>query len=100
MHDTLNAAREQARQWREAHGATGGLVLVLGGEFVGWLPELPPATQWVAGCLAIGEDGHAHYIREDWRRPLEWTDLGPPTVEAAPPPSPPEPDSQPLHKPS
>ena len=90
MHDTLQAARELARQWREAKGddAAGGVVLVLDGLFVGYAPELPPAAQWVPGCLAIAGDGHAHYIGHDWRRPLEWTALDPP-------PSPPEPESQP-----
>lgn len=97
MHDPLQHARELARHWREAKGdeAVGGVVLVLDGLFVGHAPELPPATLWVPGCLAIAGDGRAHYIRDDWRRPLEWTDLDPPAAEAASPPSLPEPDSQP-----
>lgn len=99
MQDALQHARELARHWREAKGeaAAGGVVLVLDGLFVGHASELPPAAMWVPGCLAIGGDGHAHYIHHDWRRPLEWTDLDPPAAEADPPPSLPEPDSQPSH---
>lgn len=96
MHDTLNAAREQARQWREAKGdeAAGGVVLILDGYFVGWVAELPPAELWAAGCLGIAGDGHAWLIdRPSWREPLQWFDLEPspePEAPADPPPSPPE----------
>lgn len=96
MHDALTAAREQARQWREAKGdeAAGGVVLILAEEFVGWLSELPPAEQWAVGCLAIAGDGHAWLIdRPRWREPLQWFDLeSPPEAEAAPPPSPSDPE--------
>lgn len=95
MHDALTAAREQARQWREAKGdeAAGGVVLILAGEFVGWLSELPPPEQWAVGCLAIAGDGRAWLIdRPRWREPLQWFDLEPPEAPADPPPSPPESD--------
>jgi len=99
MHDTLQAARELARQWREAKGAeaAGGVVLIFDGQFVGHAVELPPAALWVPGCLAIAGDGHAHYIDHDWRRPLEWTDLDPPAPEeeTSPPPLPDPPKPEP-----
>ncbi|MDB6079234.1 MAG: hypothetical protein JWO82_2981 [Akkermansiaceae bacterium] len=90
MQDPFQHARDLASRWREANGATGGVVLVVDGLFVGHAPELPPAAMWVPGCLAIAGDGRAHYIHHDWRRPLEWIDLEPPAPEAgaAPPPSP------------
>lgn len=104
MHDTLQAARELARQWREAKGdeAAGGVVLILDGLFVGHAPELPPAALWVPGCLAIAGDGHAHYIHHDWRRPLEWLDLDPaaavdplPSSSGSPDDPPPETTTEP-----
>jgi hypothetical protein len=81
MHDTLDAAREQARQWREAQDETpiGGVVLLFDGHFLGWLAELPPAAQWAPGCLAIAGDGRAHLLRDvDFRGSVEWFDLGTP----------------------
>jgi len=97
MHDALQHARDLASRWREAKGdeATGGVVLVLDGLFVGHAPELPPAAMWVPGCLAIAGDGHAHYIHHDWRRPLEWLDLDPPSEATDPPPSPSGPPDEP-----
>jgi hypothetical protein len=46
MHDPLTAARERARQWREAQDppVAGGLVIVLDGLFVGWTAELRPRS--------------------------------------------------------
>ena len=88
MNDPLQAARELARHWLQANQVPGadapaGLVIVLDGYFVGWLPELPPASEWAAGCLAVAADGHAHLARPvDFRGRLEWVDLG-----EAPPPS-------------
>ena len=91
MQDALHHPRDLASRWREAKGdeaATGGVVLVLDGLFVGHAPELPLAALWVPGDLAIAGDGHAHYIHHEWRRPLEWLDLDPPPTAADPPPSP------------
>lgn len=81
MHDTLTAAREKARQWREATGAAspGGFVIILDGLFVGHAAELPPAEQWAAGCLAVADDERTHLARPtDFRGNLEWADLGTP----------------------
>jgi hypothetical protein len=95
MHDALTAAREQARQWREAQEppVADGLVIVLDGLFVGWAAELPPLGQWAPGCLAVAGDDRLFLIdRRIWREPLAWFDLNPP---ADPPPSPPSPPSPP-----
>jgi hypothetical protein len=67
MHDTLQAARELARHWRDAKGdeATGG-------------------------------DGRAWLIDQPgWREPMQWFDLDPPEAPVDPPPSPPEPPDDP-----
>ena len=80
MHDAFQQAREVARHWREANGdeATGGVVIVLDGLFVGHAAELPPAAHWAAGCLAVAADGQTHLARPtDFRGGLEWYDLGP-----------------------
>lgn len=94
MHDTLQAARERARQWREAQDppVADGLVIVLDGLFVGWAAGLPPAELWALGCLAIAGDGQAYLIdQRSWRDPLQWFDLDPPgDFTAGPPPSPTE----------
>lgn len=83
MHDALTAAREQARQWREAQEPP-----VADGLFVGWAAELPPLGQWAPGCLAVAGDDRLFLIdRRIWREPLAWFDLNPP---ADPPPSPPD----------
>jgi hypothetical protein len=101
MHDTLQAARELARHWHQANRAPGedasaGLVIVLEGHFVGHLPELPPASEWAAGCLAIAVDGQVHLARPvDFRGRLEWADLGPESSSPAPPELPDEEPSAP-----
>ena len=95
MHDTLQAARKRARQWREAQDppVANGLVIVLDGLFVGWAAELPPAEQWAPGCVAIAGDERAHFLRPtDWRGGCEWADMGLPTETPAEP-SPPESES-------
>jgi hypothetical protein len=81
MHDTLTAARERARLWREAQDDTpvGGVVLLFDGHFLGWLAQLPPAAQWAPGCLAIEGDGRVHLLQAvDFRGGVEWLDLGTP----------------------
>lgn len=81
MHDPLKHAREFATQWRTAKGkdASGGVVIMLDGYFVGWLAQLPPAAEWAPGCLAITENLQAHLARPSgFCGKVEWLDLGTP----------------------
>lgn len=81
MQDALQHAREFANRWREAKGddASGGVVIVLDGYFVGWLAELPPAEEWAPGCIAVTETSQVHLARPaGFRGEVEWLDLGTP----------------------
>jgi hypothetical protein len=91
MHDPLKQAREFAARWREANFSSGGVVILLDGEFVGHAAELPPAAQWAPGCLAVAESRRVLLVRPTgWRGEVEWFEL-PEDSEESTPESPPQP---------
>lgn len=85
MHDPLKQARELAARWREANFSSGGVVILLDGEFVGHAAELPPAAQWAPGCLAVAATGPVRFVRPaGFRGEVEWFELPEDSEESAP----------------
>jgi hypothetical protein len=48
-----------ATEWRNNHGYTGkgGVIVVFNDEVQGWVNALRNPEHWVAGCMAIDEEG-------------------------------------------
>lgn len=51
----------KARTWRAENGYTGkgGVIVFYKGKMQSWVNELRSPGDWVAGCIAIDEHGHA-----------------------------------------
>lgn len=76
MQCLLFAAHERARQWRQDHfDLIDGVVIFYDGLLDRWLPDLPAAKDWAAGCVAVTSDNRV-YIAHQVRGQLEWAHLG------------------------
>lgn len=55
----MDEIKTAAQAWREEQGyvGRGGVIVVFQGEAQGWVNELRNPDHWVAGCIAVAEDG-------------------------------------------
>ncbi len=49
--------RKYIKNWRDAEGRRGGVVLVYNGDIAGWMDKLRDPGHWCPGCLAFSERG-------------------------------------------